>query len=130
MFDYIGKHPELPAIFDAGMTALHGHETAAMLDANDFSGIETLADVGGNDSLISAVLRRYPKIEGILFVLGHVVARTHEHVRAEGLADRCSMVEGSFLESVPRGADAYILRHRRARRLTVQGWSRFAGHSH
>jgi len=112
MFDYIGKHAELPAVFDAGMTAFHGHETAAMLDAYDFSGLETLADVGGgNGSLISAVLRRYPKMKGILFDLGHVVARARERLRAEGLADRCSIVEGSFFESVPKGADAYILRH-------------------
>lgn len=112
MFDYIGKHPELPAVFDAGMTAFHGYETQAMLDAYDFNGIETLADVGGgNGSVISAVLCRYPKMKGILFDVGHVVARTRERLRTEGLADRCSVVEGSFFESVPKGADAYLLRH-------------------
>jgi hypothetical protein len=112
LFAYIGKHPELQAVFDAGMTSVHGHETPAMLDAYDFSGIEILADVGGgNGSLISALLRRYPKMKGILFDLGHVVARARDRLCAEALADRCSIVEGSFFESVPRGADAYILRH-------------------
>jgi len=37
LFDYIGTHPDLAPIFDAGMTAIHGHETAAMLEAYDFS---------------------------------------------------------------------------------------------
>jgi hypothetical protein len=112
MFDYIGAHPELPAIFDAGMTSFHGYETSAMLDAYDFSGIETLADVGGgNGSLLSAALRRYPKMKGILFDLSHVVERTRSRLQAEGLTDRCSIVEGSFFESVPKGADAYLLRH-------------------
>jgi len=112
MFDYIGTHPELPAIFDAGMTSFHGHETPAMLDAYDFGGIETLADIGGgNGSLLTAVLRRYPKMKGILFDLGHVVARTKPKLGADGLSDRCSIVEGSFFESAPRGADAYLLRH-------------------
>lgn len=111
-FDYIGQHPELGAIFDSGMTAFHGHETPAMLDAYDFSGIETLADIGGgNGSLLSAVLHRYPRMKGILFDQGHVVARTRDCLRAEGLGDRCSIVEGSFFESVPQGADAYLLRH-------------------
>jgi ubiquinone/menaquinone biosynthesis C-methylase UbiE len=112
MFDYIGADPELPAIFDAGMTSFHGYETPAMLDAYDFSGIKTLADVGGgNGSLLSAVLHRYPRMKGILFDLDHVVARTKEKLLADGLSDRCSIVEGSFFESVPKGADAYLLRH-------------------
>ncbi|HXX21101.1 MAG TPA: methyltransferase [Candidatus Acidoferrum sp.] len=112
MFDFIGTHPELPAVFDAGMTSFHGHETPAMLDAYDFSGINTLADIGGgNGSLLTAALRRYPKMKGILFDLGHVVARTKERLLAAGVGDRCSIVEGSFFESVPKGADAYLLRH-------------------
>lgn len=45
LFDYIGKHPDLAPIFDAGMTAIHGHETTAMLEAYDFSVIHLLADI-------------------------------------------------------------------------------------
>jgi hypothetical protein len=45
------------------MTAIHGHETTAMLEAYDFSAIHLLADIGGgNGSLIGAVLQRYPKL--------------------------------------------------------------------
>ena len=112
LFDYVGAHPELAAIFDAGMTAIHGHETAAMLEAYDFRGIEVLADIGGgNGSLIGAVLSRYPALRGILFDLGHVVARAREYLEGFGLGDRCSIVEGSFFESIPEGADAYLFRH-------------------
>jgi ubiquinone/menaquinone biosynthesis C-methylase UbiE len=113
LFDYIGHHvEELAPLFDAGMTAFHGHETAAMLDAYDFSGIETLADVGGgNGSLLVAVLQKYPKLKGILYDLGHVVGRTREIVRSLGLDTRCSIVEGNFFESIPPGADAYLMRH-------------------
>ena len=82
LFEYIGTHPELAPVFDAGMTAIHGHETAAMLDAYDFSGIQVLADIGGgNGSLISAVLQRYPNLKGILFDLGHVTGRARESLQ-------------------------------------------------
>ena len=112
LFDYVGTHPELAPIFDAGMTAFHGHETAAMLEAYDFTAIQVLADIGGgNGSLIGSVLRRYPKLSGILFDLGHVVGRARESLRANGIGDRCSVIEGSFFESVPSGADAYLFRH-------------------
>jgi hypothetical protein len=112
MFDYIGRNPELGPLFDAGMTAFHGHETQAMLDAYDFSEIRTLADIGGgNGLLLAAVLQRYPQLHGVLFDLGHVVGRARPGLTALGLEQRCSVVEGSFFAAIPAGADAYLLRH-------------------
>jgi hypothetical protein len=112
VFDYIQAHPELGPVFDAGMTSHNFYETSAMLDAYDFTGIHVLADIGGgNGSLLSAVLERYPKMKGILFDLGHVIGRAKERLKATGLAERCMVVEGSFFESIPAGADAYHFRH-------------------
>jgi hypothetical protein len=112
VFEYVGTHPELGPIFDAGMTCFHGYETTAMLAAYDFSGINVLADIGGgNGSLIAAVLQRYPKMRGLLFDLGHVVGRAQENLKGWGVADRCKVIEGSFFETIPAGADAYSFRH-------------------
>jgi ubiquinone/menaquinone biosynthesis C-methylase UbiE len=112
LFDYIGQHAELAPLFDAGMTAFHGHETDAMLAAYDFRDIETLADIGGgNGSLLAAVLRRYPHLRGILFDLSHVVSRARTAMQTLHLEQRCSIIEGNFFESIPAGADAYIMRH-------------------
>jgi O-methyltransferase len=112
VFDYIQAHPEMGPVFDAGMSSLNTYETAAMLDAYNFAGINILADIGGgNGSLLSAVLARYPNMKGILFDLGHVIGRAKENLKATGLAERCNVIEGSFFESVPAGADAYLFRH-------------------
>jgi hypothetical protein len=90
LFEYIGQHPDLGPLFDAGMTAFHGHETDAMLDAYDFSGVETLADIGGgNGSLLAALLRRHPHMRGILFDLAHVAGRARSRMQALGLEHRC-----------------------------------------
>lgn len=112
IFDYIGANPEMGPLFDGAMTSIHGHETQAMLDAYDFSGINTLADIGGGiGSLISEVVKAYPDMKGILFELGHVLGRAQELVKSQGLGDRCSFIEGNFFESIPAGADAYLFRH-------------------
>ena len=112
LFDYIGTNPDLAPIFDAGMTAIHGHETNAMLEAYDFSTIRVLADIGGgNGSLLGAVLQRYPKLKGLLFDLGHVIGRARESLKAYGVDGRCSVIEGNFFQIVPSGADTYLLRH-------------------
>ncbi len=112
VFDYLGRHPEQARLFDETMVGVHGRETAAMLEVYDFSGIKVLADVGGgNGSVLTAVLKQYPDMGGILFDLPGVAERARANIEAAGLSGRCRVVAGSFFESVPPGADAYLLRH-------------------
>jgi ubiquinone/menaquinone biosynthesis C-methylase UbiE len=112
IFDYLSEHPETGKLFDQAMTGVHGRETEAMLEAYDFSGIRTLADIGGgNGSVLAALLRRYPEMQGILFDLPGVVERARADIEAAGLEGRCRRVAGSFFEAVPPGADAYLMRH-------------------
>jgi ubiquinone/menaquinone biosynthesis C-methylase UbiE len=112
VFDFLQQHPEQAKIFDEAMVGVHGRETAAMLAAYDFSGIKVLADVGGgNGSVLTAILKQYPEMRGILFDLPGVIERAKANIKAAGLADRCQAIGGSFFESVPSGADAYLMRH-------------------
>ncbi len=111
-FDYLSTHHEQGAIFDAAMTSVHGKESLAALAAYDFSTIGVLADVGGgNGSLLAATLEKHPALRGILFDLAPVIERSRRHIERAGLTGRCRCVAGSFFESVPPGADAYMLRH-------------------
>lgn len=112
IFEYLPQHPEKAKLFDAAMTSFHGPETAAMLDAYDLSDVSVLADIGGgNGSTLIGILNRYPQLQGILFDLPGVVERARADIESAGLADRCQVVGGSFFESVPAGADAYMMRH-------------------
>jgi hypothetical protein len=112
VFDFLQKYPEQAKIFDEAMVGVHGRETAAMLDAYDFSGIRVLADIGGgNGNVLTAVLRKHPAMRGILFDLPAVAERAKGNIQAVGLGERCQVIGGTFFESVPKGADAYSLRH-------------------
>jgi hypothetical protein len=112
VFAFLQNHPEQAKIFDEAMVGVHGRETAVMLDAYDFSGIGILADLGGgNGSVLTAVLRKYPALRGILFDLPGVVERAKANIQAAGLVERCQVIGGNFFDSVPSGADAYLLRH-------------------
>jgi 2-polyprenyl-3-methyl-5-hydroxy-6-metoxy-1,4-benzoquinol methylase len=111
-FDYLAEHPESAKLFDAAMTGIHGNETKAMLDAFSFAGFAALVDIGGgNGSLLTAVLRQTPSLKGTLYDLPHVIERAKPNIHAAGVGDRCTMVAGSFFESVPTGYDAYLMRH-------------------
>jgi len=112
VFDYLAERPEQARIFDDAMTGVHGHETSAVLESYDFSAIGVLADIGGgNGTTLCGILKRFPKMTGILFDLDNVVERAKAEVEAAGLSQRCRLVGGNFFESVPGGVDAYLLRH-------------------
>jgi len=112
VFEFLSKHPEQAKVFDAAMVGIHGRETSAMTDAYDFSGIGVLADIGGgNGSLLTTVLKKHPVMRGLLYDLPGVTERARVNLQSAGLADRCQVVGGSFFESVPSGADAYLMRH-------------------
>jgi len=112
IFDDLSRKPEDAAIFDAAMTSFHGAETDAVLNAYRYDGISVLADIGcGIGTVMAATLHRYPRMRGILFDQAHVIERTTAYVREAGVADRCTLLSGSFFEAVPPGADAYTMRH-------------------
>lgn len=112
IFEFLSKHPDKGRTFDSAMTSIHGRETAAVVDAYDFSEFGTLADVGGgNGTKLMAILNRYPDLQGILYDLPQVVERAAPRFVAAGLTDRCRLLTGDFFQEVPAGADAYLMRH-------------------
>ena len=111
-FEYLAKHPEESAVFNESMTSISGLEAEAVAAAYDFSGVTTLADVGGGHGfLLATILRAHPHIRGVLFDLPHVVAGAPETFASFGVGDRCRIVPGSFFEAAPEGADAILMKH-------------------
>jgi SAM-dependent methyltransferase len=112
IFEHLSENPGQAAIFDRAMTGVHGRETEPMIDAYDFSAIGALCDIGGgNGGVLAAILTRHVQLKGILFDLPHVVERAEKNLAATGAADRCQVISGNFFDSIPAGADAYLMRH-------------------
>lgn len=112
LFDWLAGHPTEAALFNATMVGVHGMEPAAVADAYDFSIFGTVADVGGSTgNLLTTILGRHPSPHGILFDMPHVVRDAPALIRERGLTDRIRIEPGSFFDTVPAGADAYILSH-------------------
>ena len=111
LFQHLAQNPESGKIFDQAMTSNSLIENAAILASYDFSGFHKLVDVGGGQGhLISSVLKANPKMQGTLFDLPYVIEGAKNLTEAEGVSQRCELVGGDFLESVPSGGDAYVLK--------------------
>jgi hypothetical protein len=112
IFDWLASHPAEASLFNDTMVGVHGMEPAAVAAAYDFSGFQTIADVGGSTgNMLSTILGRHAGPRGILFDMPHVVRDAPAFIQQRGLTERIRIEPGSFFESVPAGADAYILSH-------------------
>lgn len=112
LFDYYAKHLEESAIFDEAMTSISTVEAHAVADGYDFTGIGTLADVGGGRGyLLATVLKANPAMKGILFDLPRVVEGAPALLREHEVENRVRIKSGSFLETAPKDADAVIMKH-------------------
>jgi hypothetical protein len=112
LFDYLATHPEVSALFNAGMAGNSPAHARLVATECDFSRMSLVVDVaGGHGRLLAAILERNPHLRGILFDLPHVIEDARQLVNDAGVGARCEFVGGNFFEAVPPGGDAYILRN-------------------
>ncbi len=70
-----------------------------------------LVDVGGGiGQLTLSVLQAHGHLRATVLDLAHAEPGANKQIAARGLADRCRFAIGSFFESVPGGADVYLLK--------------------
>ena len=111
LFEFLAGHPEAADAFDTAMADLSNARDVSAISGFDFGRFKTVVDVGGGEGrLVRSVLSEYAELRGILYDLPAVIARARPRIEAAGLAQRCSLVEGSFFDSVPPGGDAYLLK--------------------
>ncbi|MDS0135824.1 MULTISPECIES: methyltransferase [unclassified Amycolatopsis] len=103
---YMATHPDTASVFNDAMTSASDQMIKPVVAAYDFSRFGRVVDVGGgHGALLAEILRTNPGVHGVLYDQPEVVAgASHPDV-----ADRLSVVGGSFFESVPPGGDAYLL---------------------
>ena len=119
LFDWLTANPVEASLVNETMIGFHGTEPPAIASAYDFSAFQIIADVGGSTgNLLTTILSQHPGPRGILFDLPHVVRDAPALIQNRGLGDRIRIEAGTFFESVPAGADAYILSH------IIHDWNR------
>lgn len=110
-FEFWARNPEQRAVFNAAMSNHTRSVAPTLIEGYDFGRFTTLVDLGGGDgTLLAAILRAVPGLHGVLFDQPAGLESAATTLAAADVADRCTVVTGSFFESVPEGADAYLLK--------------------
>jgi SAM-dependent methyltransferase len=120
VFELLGKkppfaamedRPEFSAIFNQAMSEVTRQSAGAIAAGYEFSRLGTLADVGGGDgTLLAVILAATPGLRGMLVDLPTGLGKAPERLGAAGVLERCEIVPGDMFRSVPRGADAYLMK--------------------
>jgi len=111
LYEHLARDPRTAGAYDAAIAAYTRAVTAALGERDVFAGARTLVDIGGGSGAsLAALLRRWPTLRGVLVDLPHVAGPARARLPAE-LAGRVEVVEGDYFESLPAGADLYLLQH-------------------
>jgi hypothetical protein len=111
-YQYLQEKPAVGELFEQAMTSRSTMCNAAILAAYDFSSLTKVVDIGGGQgSLLTAILKQYPTVKGVLFDQPETIDKSQYLLQTEDVIDRCELVAGNFFESVPTEGDAYLLKN-------------------
>ena len=111
-FEFFAQNEEAGKVFNRAMTNFTRAVIPAVVEAYDFSGISRLVDIaGGHGLLLAGILKANPHLQGVLFDLPFVIEGAGELLDKEGVRYRVELASGDFFQSVPAGADAYMMKH-------------------
>jgi SAM-dependent methyltransferase len=110
-FEHLEHDDAAAVVFNHGMIDLTQLIAKEVARTYDFAGMQLIVDVGGGyGALLAAILAAHPDVRGVLYDLPHAIEGARAYVARANVATRCDCVAGSFFDSVPDGADAYLLK--------------------
>ena len=110
LFDYLQQNVDAANSFNQGMANVSSMLAHAVLMAYDFAGISSIVDIGGGQGkLLEKILQFSPNTRGTVFDTASTIEKAKQQLDNSAWNGRCSYVAGDFFNSVPQGADAYIL---------------------
>jgi orsellinic acid C2-O-methyltransferase len=108
---YLATHPDTATLYNAAQQSLTQSVNAEIGAHYPFGNFGWIVDVGGgNGALLLPILDCHPETRGTIFELPHVAEQARERIAAVGLAGRCDAADGNALDTIPAGADAYLMK--------------------
>jgi hypothetical protein len=111
LFDFY-LDPEMAKIASNSKASISSRASDSLLANYDFSTTDLVVELGifaGAGSTIIPLLTANPQMKGILCDFKSAIAAAQPAIEQAGLTERCQLVAGNCVETVPSGGDTYIL---------------------
>lgn len=111
VWSWYDQNPNARDVFAQMMLSATFFHAPGLVASYPFENSKRVCDVGGGaGALLSEVLVRHSSIRGILYDSAGALEAGKELLAQRGVLDRVELIPGSFLESVPKGCDTYLLK--------------------
>lgn len=98
-------------MFNRSMKNASDAQAKIIANIYDFSSYKKIVDLGGGlGSLLANILHKYRNCSGINFDLATMHDDAELYFKKQNLSDRLKYISGSFFETIPEGADLYIMK--------------------
>lgn len=110
LWEDFAANPALSHSFDELMRVKSDWSAPQIVAAWTWAEVNQVVDVGGGTGrLLREILTAHEHIHGTLVELPGPAGAAAVSLREQGLADRCTVVSGSFFDPLPRTGDLYVL---------------------
>eukprot|EP01132_Coremiostelium_polycephalum_P005128 gene5128-6385_t len=118
-YNYVDKTPEFKKLFHKAMESFNSNIFPTIAGKINFNEFETIVDIGGSQGhLLLTILEKHNQVKkAINFDLPTVIEKnsllveTRKKHYSNDILSRFEEVGGSFFDTVPSGADTYLLRN-------------------
>lgn len=112
LYEALQHDERLAEHFHTAMGLVTAAQTPPLVEHYDFGRFGHVVDVGGGDgTLLAAVLAAHGHLRGTLAETAATLRTAGPVLAGAGVADRCATVGVDFLDHVPPGGDAYVLKN-------------------
>ena len=112
VWEHFDEHPHEREMFARAMMGITTVDAPVIASLYPFREAKIVCDVGGGrGTLLSEVLLRHRHLKGILAENEGVLASARIVRQERGLESRMELVASNFFESVPEGADHYMMKN-------------------
>jgi hypothetical protein len=110
LFAYLQQNATAADAFNQGMTNVSSMLAYAILTAYNVVGISSIVDVGGGEgTLLRKILDLNPEMVGAVLDMPVTIETVNQKLNGKTRGGRCAHIAGDFFDSVPVGADEYLL---------------------
>jgi hypothetical protein len=111
VWQHFAEHPEEEQTFADCMRRISEFDIPSITGGYPWPASGTVCDVaGGIGTVLAAVLRAKPGLEGVLVDAPGVLAEADRFLRERGVRDRVELSEGDIFANVEARADVYVMK--------------------